>query len=99
MAGSQAGDIYSFGIIMQEIIVRGEPFCMMELTDQGLTYQPILSNKYKIDLKNWHGVCRFRNNHENKEAAAATSTIGVENGRAARICRHNEEVLERDADG
>jgi guanylate cyclase 2F len=34
--GSQSGDIYSFGIIMQEIIVRGTPFCMMGLTDEGL---------------------------------------------------------------
>ena len=34
--GSQHGDIYSFGIIMQEIIVRGAPFCMMGLTDQGV---------------------------------------------------------------
>jgi guanylate cyclase 2F len=33
--GSQHGDIYSFGIIMQEIIVRGAPFCMMGLTDEG----------------------------------------------------------------
>jgi guanylate cyclase 2F len=34
-SGSQAGDIYSFSIIMQEIIVRGAPFCMMGLTDAG----------------------------------------------------------------
>lgn len=33
--GSQAGDIYSFAIIMQEIIVRGAPFCMMGLSDEG----------------------------------------------------------------
>jgi serine/threonine protein kinase len=34
--GSQHGDIYSFGIIMQEIIVRGAPFCMMGLTEEGV---------------------------------------------------------------
>ncbi|KAF7996629.1 hypothetical protein HCN44_002275 [Aphidius gifuensis] len=27
--GTQPGDVYSFGIIMQEVIVRGEPFCML----------------------------------------------------------------------
>lgn len=34
--GSQTGDIYSFGIIMQEIIVRGAPFCMLGLTDDEI---------------------------------------------------------------
>lgn len=29
--GTQAGDVYSFGIIMQEVVVRGEPFCMLSL--------------------------------------------------------------------
>ena len=33
--GSQAGDVYSFSIIMQEIILRGAPFCMMELSHAG----------------------------------------------------------------
>lgn len=30
--GTQAGDVYSFGIIMQEVVVRGEPFCMLSLS-------------------------------------------------------------------
>ncbi|CAK1600482.1 unnamed protein product [Parnassius mnemosyne] len=30
--GSPAGDVFSFGIIMQEVIVRGEPYCMLALT-------------------------------------------------------------------
>lgn len=34
--GSQAGDIYSFGIIMQEVIVRGTPFCMMGLSEEEI---------------------------------------------------------------
>jgi guanylate cyclase 2F len=34
--GSQAGDVYSFAIIMQELIVRGTPFCMMGLSDEGI---------------------------------------------------------------
>jgi guanylate cyclase 2F len=33
--GSPAGDIYGFGIIMQEVIVGGAPFCMLGLTDEG----------------------------------------------------------------
>eukprot|EP00069_Balaena_mysticetus_P001527 bmy_15362T0 len=28
---SFAGDVYSFAIIMQEVMVRGAPFCMMDL--------------------------------------------------------------------
>ncbi|XP_053601311.1 uncharacterized protein LOC128670013 isoform X2 [Plodia interpunctella] len=30
--GSQPGDVFSFAIIMQEVIVRGEPYCMLSLT-------------------------------------------------------------------
>lgn len=33
--GTQPGDVYSFGIIMQEVIVRGEPFCMLALSPEG----------------------------------------------------------------
>lgn len=33
--GTQQGDIYSFAIIMQEVVVRGEPFCMLSLTAEG----------------------------------------------------------------
>ena len=36
MTSSVAGDVYSFGIIMQEVILRGPPFCMLDLTPQGL---------------------------------------------------------------
>jgi len=35
MTSSAAGDVYSFGIIMQEVILRGLPFCMLDLTPQG----------------------------------------------------------------
>ena len=34
--GSQLGDIYAFGIIMQEVILRGAPFCMTELTSKEI---------------------------------------------------------------
>ncbi|KRT84594.1 protein kinase [Oryctes borbonicus] len=34
--GTQAGDVYSFGIILQEVVVRGEPFCMLALTPEEI---------------------------------------------------------------
>lgn len=34
--GSQTGDVYSFGIIMQEVVVRGEPFCMLALSPEDI---------------------------------------------------------------
>ena len=33
--GTPKGDIYSFAIILQEIIVRGHPFCMLDLDADG----------------------------------------------------------------
>lgn len=33
--GTQMGDVYSFGIIMQEVVVRGEPYCMLSLSPEG----------------------------------------------------------------
>ncbi|UJR31984.1 hypothetical protein I4U23_019457 [Adineta vaga] len=36
MTSSAAGDVYSFGIIMQEVILRGAPFCMLDLTPQEI---------------------------------------------------------------
>ncbi|PSN34035.1 hypothetical protein C0J52_17493 [Blattella germanica] len=34
--GTQPGDVYSFGIIMQEVVVRGEPFCMLSLSPEDI---------------------------------------------------------------
>ncbi|XP_038209410.1 guanylate cyclase D [Zerene cesonia] len=34
--GTQAGDVFSFSIIMQEVIVRGEPYCMLALTPEEI---------------------------------------------------------------
>jgi hypothetical protein len=34
--GTQPADVYSFGIIMQEVVVRGEPFCMLSLGPEGI---------------------------------------------------------------
>ncbi|ODM99906.1 Guanylyl cyclase GC-E [Orchesella cincta] len=36
--GTQAGDVYSFAIIMQEVLVRGEPYCMLTLSPEGIIY-------------------------------------------------------------
>jgi hypothetical protein len=37
----QVCDIYSFGIIMQEIICTGAPYCMTGLNDSGLNFNNI----------------------------------------------------------
>ncbi|XP_053691117.1 uncharacterized protein LOC128739646 [Sabethes cyaneus] len=34
--GSQAADVYAFGIIMQEVVVRGEPYCMLSLSPEEI---------------------------------------------------------------
>lgn len=34
--GTQAGDVFSFGIIMQEVVVRGEPYCMLSLSPEEI---------------------------------------------------------------
>ncbi|KAH8357399.1 hypothetical protein KR084_004665, partial [Drosophila pseudotakahashii] len=34
--GTQLGDVYSFGIIMQEVVVRGEPYCMLSLAPEEI---------------------------------------------------------------
>ncbi|XP_012730426.2 LOW QUALITY PROTEIN: retinal guanylyl cyclase 2 [Fundulus heteroclitus] len=31
--GTPSGDVYSFAIIMQEVVIRGPPFCMLDLSD------------------------------------------------------------------
>ncbi|KAI5104397.1 retinal guanylyl cyclase 2 isoform X1, partial [Silurus meridionalis] len=36
LKGSLAGDIYSFSIIMQEVVVKGPPFCMLEQSAQEI---------------------------------------------------------------
>ncbi|XP_017326963.1 retinal guanylyl cyclase 2 isoform X1 [Ictalurus punctatus] len=36
LKGSLAGDTYSFSIIMQEVVVRGPPFCMLEQSAQEI---------------------------------------------------------------
>ncbi|XP_052027131.1 retinal guanylyl cyclase 2 [Apodemus sylvaticus] len=53
--GSFAGDVYSFAIIMQEVMVRGAPFCMMDLPAKEIidrlkmpppVYRPVVSPEY-----------------------------------------------------
>lgn len=36
--GTQKGDVYSFAIIMQEVISRSAPFCMLDMPVKGLTH-------------------------------------------------------------
>lgn len=35
LKGTQTGDVFSFAIIMQEVVVRGAPYCMIQLSTQG----------------------------------------------------------------
>ncbi|XP_046529995.1 retinal guanylyl cyclase 2 [Equus asinus] len=53
--GSFAGDVYSFAIIMQEVMVRGTPFCMMDLPAEEIidrlkkpppVYRPVVPPEY-----------------------------------------------------
>nr|XP_004659198.1 retinal guanylyl cyclase 2 [Jaculus jaculus] len=53
--GSFAGDVYSFAIIMQEVMVRGAPFCMMDLPAEEIidrlqkpppVYRPVVSPEH-----------------------------------------------------
>jgi hypothetical protein len=37
MKGSEKGDIYSLSIIMQEVILRQEPYAMLEHKAKGIT--------------------------------------------------------------
>lgn len=34
--GTQMADVYAFSIIMQEVVVRGEPFCMLSLSPEEI---------------------------------------------------------------
>ncbi|XP_022248722.1 retinal guanylyl cyclase 1-like isoform X2 [Limulus polyphemus] len=34
--GTQTGDVYSFSIVMQEVVVRGQPYCMLQLSAEEL---------------------------------------------------------------
>lgn len=33
--GTLPGDVYSFAIVMQEVVIRGPPFCMMDMSAAG----------------------------------------------------------------
>lgn len=37
--GTQSGDVYSFAVVMQEVLLRGDPYCMLSLTAEG-TVEP-----------------------------------------------------------
>ena len=50
ITSSSAGDVYSFGIIMQEVILRGAPFCMLDLTPQGFINEKRINKFLNISL-------------------------------------------------
>ena len=45
--GSVEGDIYSFGIILQELDQRMEPFAESELASNGISEPPGVKHQYK----------------------------------------------------
>ena len=47
--GTQQGDVYSFAIVMQEVVVRGEPFCMLSLSPEG-RYQGLILTHLCVTL-------------------------------------------------
>ncbi|XP_048885788.1 retinal guanylyl cyclase 2-like [Brienomyrus brachyistius] len=39
LTGSKQGDVYSFSIILQEVVMRGPPFCMLDQSAQDIIQQ------------------------------------------------------------
>lgn len=50
--GTLPGDVYSFAIIMQEVVIRGSPFCMLNLSASGknTTIKPPQRSECRIML-------------------------------------------------
>jgi serine/threonine protein kinase len=88
MTSSSAGDVYSFGIIMQEVILRGPPFCMLDLTPQG---RFLLIDKTKSSSLFFFS----RNYCENKKTTTITKTIRFQTSRTTGIYQFNETMLGR----
>lgn len=40
--GALAADVYSFAIIMQEVVIRAPPFCMLDLTPGGKDHRDVI---------------------------------------------------------
>lgn len=57
--GTLPGDVYSFAIIMQEVVIRGPPFCMLNLSPAGKnpTIKPPQRSKSGIRLFQIHCSC------------------------------------------
>nr|XP_014354475.1 PREDICTED: retinal guanylyl cyclase 2-like [Latimeria chalumnae] len=43
--GTFKGDVYSFAIILQEVVVRGPPYCMLGLTAEGEQFNNLLKDQ------------------------------------------------------
>lgn len=50
--GTLPGDVYSFAIVMQEVVIRGPPFCMMDMSAAGKITTP-QQNSHKPENAGW----------------------------------------------
>jgi len=69
LQGNQRADVYSFAIIMQEVIMRGLPYCMLDFTasgDPGCSHvtMRLWGQGVAGDCRLKASVCFFRNASE-----------------------------------
>lgn len=54
--GTFKGDVYSFSIILQEVVVRGPPYCMLGLPPEGL-YSQCVGIEIKVIIVLYSAIC------------------------------------------
>ena len=89
-AGTQRGDVYSFAIIMQEVVLRSRPFAMVDISAQGgaMLQRHAAKNKHTK-------TCDFRNRQESCVSTALDATLSESERGASSVHSADETVLER----
>lgn len=90
--GTQRGDVYSFAIIMQELVLRTRPFAMLEISAQGVKVH-IQLHISRITLH----TNRFRNHKKDRISSAAVASVSQSERGAAAVHSADEAVLERNS--